>query len=134
MDGRQRSFVASVHGLQHVERFFATDLAHDNAVGTHTQTVDHQLPLPHSALAFDVWGAGLQPHHMLLLQQQFSGVLDGHDAFGIRNEAGKHIQQSCFAGASAAGDQNIQASLHHGGKQLQHGFGERLDFRSCCGP
>src|SRR5947207_15188850 len=37
--GGQRSIVASVHGLQHVQRFFTADLTNDNAVGAHTQTV-----------------------------------------------------------------------------------------------
>ena len=35
--------VARVHGLQHVERLGAADLADDDAVGTHTQGVDHQV-------------------------------------------------------------------------------------------
>ena len=40
VDGRQRSVVAGVHRLQHVERFLAADLADDDAVGAHTQGVD----------------------------------------------------------------------------------------------
>ena len=40
VDGRQRSVVAGVHRLQHVQRFLAADLADDDAVGAHTQGVD----------------------------------------------------------------------------------------------
>ena len=43
VDRRQAAVVAGVHRLQHVERFFAADLADDDAVGPHTQRVDHQL-------------------------------------------------------------------------------------------
>jgi hypothetical protein len=50
VNGGHRAFVAGVHGLQHVEGFFAADLAHDDAVGAHTQAVDEQLPLADGAL------------------------------------------------------------------------------------
>jgi len=36
--------VAGIHGLQHVERFLAAHLAHDDAVRPHAQRVDDQLP------------------------------------------------------------------------------------------
>ena len=58
VDGGQRAFMAGVHGLQHVKSFLASNLTHHDAVGAHTQTVDDQLPLPHCALAFDVWRTG----------------------------------------------------------------------------
>ena len=60
--------MTGVHGLQHVERFFAADLADDDAVGTHTQRVDHQLAGAHRALAFDVRRAGFQAHDVPLPQ------------------------------------------------------------------
>jgi hypothetical protein len=41
------------------------------------------LPLPYGAFAFDVGWSGLEPHHMLLLELQFGGVLDGDNALGI---------------------------------------------------
>ena len=80
VDRGQRALVAGIHGLQHVEGLFAAHLADDDAVGTHTQTVDHQLALADRAFAFDVGGAGFQAHHVLLLQLQFGGILDGDDA------------------------------------------------------
>ena len=72
--------MAGVHRLQHVERFLAADLADDDAIGPHTQGVDHELPLPDGALAFDVGRPRLEPRHVLLVQLQLGGVLDGHDA------------------------------------------------------
>ena len=37
VNGGERAVVAGVHGLQHVQRFFAADLADDDAVGAHAQ-------------------------------------------------------------------------------------------------
>ena len=59
--------MARVHGLQHVEGFFSAHLADDDAVWPHSQTVNHELTLADRAFAFDVWRAGLQAYHMLLL-------------------------------------------------------------------
>src|SRR5205823_1418951 len=38
-----RALVTGVHGLEHVESLGAADLAHDDAVGTHTQGVADQV-------------------------------------------------------------------------------------------
>ena len=83
VDGGQRAVVAGVHRLQHVERFLAADLADDDAVGTHTQGVDHQLALADGALAFDVGRPRLEPRDVLLVQLQLGGVLDRDDALAL---------------------------------------------------
>src|SRR5690348_2740258 len=54
VNGGQGAVVAGVHGLHHVERFLATALAQDDAIRTHTQGVDKQVPLQNSAFAFNV--------------------------------------------------------------------------------
>ena len=51
VNGRQAAVVARVHRLQHVERFFAANLADDDAIGPHTQGVDDQLALANCAFA-----------------------------------------------------------------------------------
>src|SRR5580692_199660 len=43
VDGGERSLVTGIHGLKHVEGFFAAHLADHDAVGAHTQAVDYQL-------------------------------------------------------------------------------------------
>ena len=133
VDRGQRAVVTGVHGLQHVEGLFAAHLAQHDAVGTHTQAVDHQLPLPDRALAFNVRRAGFQPHHVFLLHLQFGGVFDGDDAFVIRNIAGQNVQNGRFAGAGSTRDQQVQPAFHHGRQQLQHGFGEGSCSRSSDG-
>ena len=45
VDGGHGAVVPGVHGLQHVEHFAATHLAHDDAVGPHAQAVAQQLTL-----------------------------------------------------------------------------------------
>ena len=76
--------MARVHGLQHVERFFAADLADDDAVGAHTQRVDDELPLADRALAFDVGRTRFEPHDVRLLQLKLGRVFDRDDALACR--------------------------------------------------
>ena len=70
VDGGERAFVAGVHGLQHVEGFFAAHLADHDAVGAHTQAVDDELAHADRALAFDVGRAGFEADDVLLLELQ----------------------------------------------------------------
>ena len=58
--GRQRSVVAGVHGLQHVEGRRVADLADDDAVGPHAQGVADQVADRDLSLALDVRGPRLQ--------------------------------------------------------------------------
>src|SRR6187549_2965332 len=102
MDGRERSVVAGVHGLEHVERFLASDLADNDAVRTHTQGVDEQLALADGALAFDVRGTRFQPGDVCLVELEFGRVLNGDDTFTLTDKAGEHVEERRLAGASAA--------------------------------
>ena len=72
--------MAGVHRLEHVERFFAADLAHDDAIGPHAESVDHQLACAHRTFAFDVGRTCFEPDDVTLAQLQLGRVLDGHDA------------------------------------------------------
>ena len=116
----QRAVVAGVHGLQHVQRFLAAHLTDDDAVGTHTQRVDHQLALLDRAFAFDVGGPRFQAHDVVLVQLQFGRVFDRDDAFAVGNVGRKHVEERRLAGAGAAGDQNVQARFHAAAQKFQH--------------
>ena len=83
----ERAVVTGVHGLQHVQRFLATDLTDDDAVGAHTESVDHQLPDVDGARAFHVGRPGFHARHVGLLQAQFGRVFNGDDALVFRNIA-----------------------------------------------
>ncbi len=117
-----RAFVAGVHGLEHVQRFRTAALADDDSFGTHTQGVAHQVGGGDRPLAFDVGRPGLQPHDVVLLQLQFRGVFDRDDAVGVGDEAGQRVEQRRFAGARAAGDDDVQPGLD-GAFQEHHHFG-----------
>src|SRR5579862_375907 len=124
--GGQRTFVARVHGLQHVEGFFATHLADHDAVGAHTQTVDYELAHLHGAFAFNVGRAGFETHDVFLLELQLGGVFDGYDAFGVRNIAGQNVEDCRFAGAGSSRDKEVQTALDHGREQFEHRFSQSL--------
>ena len=70
---------------------------------------------------------------MFLLELQFGGVFDGDDALDVGNVAGENIEQSGFAGAGTAGDEQIQASLDHDREQFEHGFGEGVILEHVAG-
>ena len=133
MNRGKRTFMAGVHGLQHVEGFFAADLADHDAVGAHTQTVDDQLAHAHGTFAFDVGSSGFEADDVFLLELQFGGVFDGDDALDVGNVAGENIEQSSFSGASSSGDEEIQLSFDHRGEQFEHGFGEGVILQHIAG-
>src|SRR3989449_2785229 len=68
VQGRQRTVMAGVHGLQHVDRLWTPDLADDDAIRPHAQRVDQELALRHLPLTLDVDAACLEAYHMRLPQ------------------------------------------------------------------
>ena len=84
VQGRDRAVVAGVHGLEHVERGGVTDLADDDAVGAHAQRVLDEVADGDRALALDVGRAGLEAQHVVLVQPELGGVLDGDDPLVVR--------------------------------------------------
>src|SRR5713226_734764 len=109
--GGQRAIVTGVHGLQHIERLFATALTDDDAVGAHTEGVDHKFADANVALAFDVRRAGLHPRHMRLAQAQLCRVFDGDDALVFWNVGRENVEQGGFPGAGTAGNHDVQPRL-----------------------
>ncbi len=59
--------MSGIHGLQHIDCLFATDLAHDYAIWSHTQTVLDQILCRYSTLAFNVFRTCFKPDCMRLL-------------------------------------------------------------------
>src|SRR5690606_17432787 len=114
--------VAGVHRLEHVQGGFVTDLAHDDAVGAHTQGVDHELADGDLAFPFNVGRARLQRDHMLLAELQFGRVFYRDDALVVRDELRKDVEQRGFTGTGAARDHDVQARFDTRLEELQ-GFG-----------
>src|SRR5260370_1830079 len=97
MDRGKRAFVTGVHGLQHVESLFASNLTDDNAVRTHTQAVDDQLPLAYGSFAFDVGRTGFQADDVFLFELKFGGVFNGADTTALGTVAREHVATTGFA-------------------------------------
>ena len=125
VNGGERAVVAGVHGLQHVDGFAAAHLPHHDAVGAHSEAVDHQLALGNLSLPLDIGGPGLQAHHVLLPELQLRRIFNGHDPLVVGDEGGQHVEKGRFPGAGASGDQDVEPRLHAPHQQLQHGGGER---------
>ena len=70
------------------------------------------------ALALDVRRTRLQAHHVVLLELQLGGVLDGDDALVVGDEARQHVQQRRLAGTGAAGDDDVQPGSDTGVEEL----------------
>ena len=71
-----------------------------------------------SPFALDVRRAGLEAHHVLLVELQLDRVLDRDDALVAGNEARQHVEQRGLAGAGAAGDEDVETALDHARQQL----------------
>ncbi len=80
---------------------------------------------------FDVGDLGFQPHDVLLGELQLGRIFDRHDPLLIGNEIAEAIEQRRFAGARAAGDENISPSQHRrpqefGGRARHRAFGNEV--------
>src|ERR1039457_5436194 len=126
VDGGERTLVAGVHGLEHVEGFFTAHLAHYDAIRTHAQAVDDELAHADRAFAFDVGRTGLGADDVFLLELQFGRIFDGDDTLRIRNVTGKNVENGGFARAGSSGDEQVQAAFDHGREHFEHGLGQGL--------
>src|SRR5450759_5106010 len=97
VQGRHRTIVPRVHGLQHVERLTATTLTDDDAVRAHTQTALDQLADRHGALAFDVRRARLELDPVRLLELELRGVLTRDQSLRLGDEGREDVQQRRLA-------------------------------------
>src|SRR5207237_8471219 len=97
----------------------------DDAVRTHTQTVDYQLALRHGAFAFNVWRARFQSNNVFLVKLQFGCVFDRDDALFVRNVRGKDIEKSRLAGTCSARNKDIETGFYAPSQELTHGLCKR---------
>ena len=110
-----------VHGLQHVERLGAADLADQDAVGAHSKAVAEELADGQLALALDVGRTVLQRDDVRVVDLQLRRILDRDHALVVRDEPGDDVQRRRLAGPGAARDQDVHAPEHGGLQELSHG-------------
>jgi hypothetical protein len=118
VNGGDRAVVAGVHRLEHVERRAVADLTDDDPVRTHTEGVLHQIADRDLAAAFDVGGTGLEAQHVLLMQLELGGILDGDDALVHRDVSRQDVQRRRLPGAGTARDDDVPASSDAGVQQV----------------
>jgi len=104
VNGGQGTVVSRIHRLEHVEGFLPPDFSNDYPVWTHSQRVSDKVSLVDFSFALYIGGPGLQAHHVLLFQLEFSGILDGYNPLILRDEPRHEIEQGRLAAPGAARD------------------------------
>ena len=116
----QRTFMAGIHGLQHVEGFFSAHLAYNDAVGAHAKAVDQQLTLVDRSLSFDVGRTGFKAHDVFMAEAEFGRIFDGDEALVMPDVLSQDVQKGGLAGAGAAGDEDADPGFYRGGQHFHH--------------
>ena len=128
MDGGDRTVMAGGHRLQHVEDFCAADLADDDSVRAHAQTVLDQVALRDLAAAFKIRRPRLEPHDVGLLQGKLGRILDRNDSLVLGNERGQTIEHRGFARAGTAANDYVEARSNNREQKLDQVPGESVFF------
>src|SRR5262249_40679499 len=108
VDRGDRSVVAGVHGLQHVEGLTGTTLTDDDAVGAHTQAVLYEGADRDLARALEVRRARFHGEHVLLVELELLRVFHRNDALVSGNERRQHVQGRRLTGTGTAGDDDVE--------------------------
>jgi hypothetical protein len=98
-----------------------------------TQGIDHELPLPHRALALDVRRPRLEPDDVPLAQLELGSVLDRHDALAPGNEAREDVEQRRLAGAGSSGHDDVEPCGHGAAQEVEHRPRERFAVHQVVG-
>jgi len=109
--------MACIHGLQHVKRFAATTLPNHNSVRAHTKRVLDEVSNRDLATTLDVGRSGLHAQHVVLMELEFLGVLDGDNTFITRNERRQHIEQCRLSGTGSTRDNDVELADNTGLKE-----------------
>jgi hypothetical protein len=125
MRRRKRPVVACVHGLQHVERFAAANLADHDAVGSHAQGVPHEISNGDLALPFDVRRPSLEADDVRLGEAKLRGVLDRDYSFAVGDEGRQHTKQGRLARARPARHDDVRTPAHTRSEEPEHARSDR---------
>src|ERR1035437_4141426 len=120
VNGGDGSVVACIHGLQHVERLFPSNLAEDDSIGAHAKRIDDEFALADGAFAFEVGRPALEARDVFLFDLEFGGVFDGDDALRGGDESREYIEQRGLAGAGASRDDDVEPSADCAAQDFEH--------------
>ena len=124
VNGRHRSGMPGVQGVDHVESLGPADFAHHDAIGAQSQSRAEKGAEADRPLPFRVGGPALQSDHMTG-ETQFGRVLDRDRAFAFGHGARQHVQERRLSGAGAAADQDVLSSNHHLIGEREPGLADR---------
>jgi hypothetical protein len=115
----ERTVVARVHRLKHVQRLRPATLADHDPVGAHAQRVAEEIADAHLAGTLDVCRPCLERDDVHLLQPDLRRVLDRDDPLARRDKGGQRVEQRRLTGACAAGNHDIQATVDACAQELR---------------
>jgi hypothetical protein len=119
--------VAGVESSEQVHYLGATDLAHHQAVGAHSQRLPDEVAQGDFPRTFDVGWASFQPDHMWMVGIELARVLDQDKTFGGIGQRQQGIEKGRLARAGATADQEGDASVQeiseYGGSDGGEGAG-----------
>src|SRR5271165_1651899 len=102
-----------VEELQEIERLTAAYLAEDDPVWAMAEGRFQEVTDAHRRQVV-LWLPGFKADQVVLVHLNFGGVFDKQDSFIRGNEFPKNIQERCFPGSRATGDQDVFASENIG--------------------
>src|SRR5271157_4881496 len=121
-----------VEELQEIECLTAAYLTEDDPVGTVAEGCLQEVADAHSRQAV-LWLSGFKADQVVLVHLNFGSVFNKKNSFIRGDEFPKDIQERCFPGSSASGDQDVFASKNIGLKLVRQpslqgsGLNEILD-------
>src|SRR6202035_2606116 len=98
------------HRLEQIERLVAANLAYDDALRPHAQTVAHEIAHRDLALTFEIRRPSFQTYDVGLLKLQLGGVFASDDALVRIDILGQTIEQGRLAGTGTARDKDVASN------------------------
>jgi hypothetical protein len=109
-----------VHGLEHVERLAAANLADDDPIGAHPERVADQVANRHFSFALDVRGPCLERDDVRLDQKQLGRVLDGDQPLVIRDGRRQDAEHRRLSRPRAAGHDDVGSASNATREEPEH--------------
>ena len=124
VERRHRAVMAGVHRGEQIEALRSTNFAQDDAVRTHTQSVDDEVANGDRALAFEVRRTGFERQPVRLLQTKLGRVLDRDHALARVDHLRQGVEHGRLTRTGTARDDDVHArcagDLEHGRHLLRH--------------
>ena len=99
--------MTGVHGLEHVQGLTATDLADDDAIGSHPERVPDQIADGDLAAALDVGRPGLERNDVGLGEAELGGVFDRDEPLLVRDGTREDAEQRGLAAPRTSADHDV---------------------------